>query len=88
MKPNGPGLSSEPNSKSKPMDFSDTVGIVATSLAALAVMGTGLVWLIRNVVRDEIKKATQPIQPGYRNGGDSLADVARKVQQIADKLGL
>jgi hypothetical protein len=70
------------------MDFSDTVGIVATSLAALAVMGTGLVWLIRNVVRDEIKKATQPIQPGYRNGGDSLADVARKVGQIADKLGL
>jgi hypothetical protein len=70
------------------MDLGDTVGIVATVLGILAVMGTGLVWLIRNVVRDEIKKATQPIQPGYRNGGDSLADVARKVGQIADELGL
>jgi hypothetical protein len=70
------------------VDVGDTVGIVATVLGILAVMGTGLVWLIRNVVRDEIKKATQPIQPGYRNGGDSLADVARKVGQIADKLGL
>jgi len=50
-------------------------------------MGTGLVWLIRNVVRDEIKKATQPIQPGFRNGGDSLADVSSKVDRIIEKLG-
>jgi len=45
-------------------------------------MGTGLVWLIRNVVRDEIKKATMPIQPGYRNAGESLADLAQKVDRI------
>jgi len=51
-------------------------------------MGTGLVWLIRNVVRDEIKKATQTIQPGFRNGGESLADVAAKVDRISEKLGL
>jgi len=51
-------------------------------------MGTGLVWLIRNVVRDEIKKATQPIQPGFRNGGDSLSDVSSKVDRIIEKLGL
>jgi hypothetical protein len=70
------------------MDVGDTVGIVATVLGILAIMGTGLVWLIRNVVRDEIKKATQPIQPGFRNGGDSLADVSSKVDQIISKLGL
>jgi len=87
-KPNGPGLSSEPNLKADPVDFRDVVGLVATSLAALAIMGTGLVWLIRNVVRDEIKKATQPIQPGFRNGGDSLADVSSKVDRIIEKLGL
>jgi len=88
MKPNGPGLSSAPNSKGKAVDFGDVVGLVATSLAALAIMGTGLVWLIRNVVRDEIKKATQPIQPGFRNGGDSLSDVSSKVDRIIEKLGL
>ena len=70
------------------MDFGDIVGLIATSLAALAIMGTGLVWLIRNVVRDEIKKATQPIQLGFRNGGDSLADVSSKVDRIIEKLGL
>ena len=69
------------------MDVGDTVGIFATVLGILAIMGTGLVWLIRNVVRDEIKKATQPIQPGFRNGGDSLADVSSKVDRIIEKLG-
>ena len=64
------------------MDVGDTVGIVATVLGILALVGTGLVWLIRNVVRDEIKKATMPIQPGYRNGGESLADLAQKVDRI------
>jgi len=68
--------------------FNEVVGLVATALAALAIMGTGLVWLIRNVVRDEIKKATQPIQPGFRNGGESLADVAAKVDRIVQKLGV
>jgi len=69
------------------VDVGDTVGIFATVLGILAIMGTGLVWLIRNVVRDEIKKATQPIQPGFRNGGDSLADVSSKVDRIIEKLG-
>ena len=68
------------------MDVGDTVGIVATCLGILAVMGTGLVWLIRNVVRDEIKKATMPIQPGYRNGGESLADLAQKVDRLIARM--
>ena len=45
-------------------------------------------WYVRMVVRDEVRKATQPIQPGYRNGGESLADVAANVQRILDKIGL
>ena len=68
------------------MDVGETVGIVATCLGILAVMGTGLVWLIRNVVRDEIKKATMPIQPGYRNGGESLADLAQKIDRIITRM--
>ena len=68
------------------MDVGDIVGIVATVLGILAIMGTGLVWLIRNVVRDEIKKATMPIQPGYRNGGESLADLAQKVDRLIARM--
>jgi hypothetical protein len=68
------------------VDVGDTVGIVATVLGILALMGTGLVWLIRNVVRDEIKKATMPIQPGYRNGGESLADLAQKVDRLIARM--
>jgi hypothetical protein len=68
------------------VDLGDIVGIVATVLGILAVMGTGLVWLIRNVVRDEIKKATMPIQPGYRNGGESLADLAQKVDRLIARM--
>jgi len=70
------------------MDFGDFVGIAATILAALAIMGTGLVWIIRGVVRDEIKKYTMPIQPGFRNGGDSLADVAAQVKLIIKHIGI
>ena len=68
------------------MSFGDTVGLVATCLGILAIMGTGLIWLIRNVVRDEIKKATMPIQPGYRNGGESLADLAQKIDQVIARM--
>ena len=68
------------------MDVGDTVGIVATCLGILALMGTGLVWLIRNVVRDEIKKATMPIPPGYRTGGESLADLAQKIDRIIARM--
>lgn len=36
---------------------------------------------VRAVMRDEIQKATAPIQPGA-NGGLSLPDVARKVSEM------
>ena len=51
-------------------------------------MGAGLVWLIRNVVRDEIAKATMSIQPGYYNSGESLGDISKKVSRIMDHIGL
>ena len=43
---------------------------------------------ISAVVRAEIGKATQPIQPGYRNGGESLADVAHTLKRIAEASGI
>jgi hypothetical protein len=40
------------------------------------------------VVRDEIAKATKSIQPGYRNHGQSLADVAVKVDKLIAHIGM
>ena len=70
------------------MGLADYVGLIATVLAILAIMGAGLVWLVRNVVREEIAKATKSIQPGYRNGGQSLADVAIKVDALIEYVGM
>ena len=70
------------------MAFADYVGLTATVLAILAIMGASLVWLVRNVVRDEIAKATKSIQPGYRNGGESLADLAHKVDRLIKHVGM
>lgn len=38
--------------------------------------------MIKRVVREELEHYTRPIQPGYRNGGQSLADVAAKVDEL------
>jgi hypothetical protein len=70
------------------VNIGDIVGLVATVLGIMAIMGAGLVWLVRNVVREEIAKATKSIQPGYRNHGQSLADVAIKVDRLIEHVGL
>jgi hypothetical protein len=70
------------------MELTDIVGLVATLLAIMAIMGAGLVWLVRNVVREEISKATKSIQPNYRNHGQSLADVAIKVDRLMQHVGM
>jgi hypothetical protein len=70
------------------MTLADYVGLVATVLAILGIMGAGLIWLVRNVVREEIAKATRSIQPGYRNGGQSLADLSHKVNRLMENAGM
>lgn len=64
------------------------VGLIGGVLTIIAGVVAALMWYVRTVVRDEIHKATQSIQPGYRNGGESLADVAHVVRRIAEKIGL
>lgn len=64
------------------------VGLIGGVLAILVIVTGALMWYIRIAVRDEVGKATRPIQPGYRNGGQSLADVAELVKQIAKKMEL
>lgn len=43
---------------------------------------------IRGIVSDEVRRATQPIQPGYRNGGESLADVSATLQALCKHVGM
>ena len=70
------------------MSASEWVGAIGGVLGILVIIVGALMWYVRVVVRDEVSKATRPIQPGYRNGGESLADVAHIVKRIADKIGL
>lgn len=68
------------------MAWTDVVGIVVASLTALAFILGALMWFIRAVVRQELEKYTKTIQPGYRNGGSSLADISAKLDELASKL--
>jgi hypothetical protein len=70
------------------MSLNDWVAVIGGVLAIFVVIVGSLMWYVRTVVRDEVRKATQSIQPGYRNGGESLADVAANVKRILDKIGL
>ncbi len=38
-------------------------------------------------LKKDIEKMTQPIQPGYRNGGESLADLAHEVRRMSRAMG-
>ena len=39
-------------------------------------------------LKKDIEKMTQPIQPGYRNGGESLADLAHEVRRMSRAMGV
>lgn len=68
------------------MAWTDAVGIAVGIITALALLLAGLFWLIRSVVRQEIERYTRTIQPGYRNGGSSLADISAKLDELASRL--
>ena len=70
------------------MSPNEWVALIVGLLAIASGLVAGFSWVTRAIVRDELTKATQPIQPGYRNGGESLADVAHTVKRIAEKIGL
>lgn len=70
------------------MQPNDIVALIGGVLGILVVVVGSLMWYVRVVVRDEVSKATKPIQPGYRNGGESLADISDMVKRIAKQIGL
>lgn len=76
-------------------DITDIGAILGVVVAATGLLGLWLRWYdkrqetrIRSIVRDEVATATKPIQPGYRNGGESLADVAALVRELARRAGI
>ena len=70
------------------MSPNDWVALIGGVLGITVVIVGALMWYIRIIVRDEVSKATRPIQPGYRNGGESLADISDMVKRIAKQVGL
>jgi len=70
------------------LDIGD-IAIYLSALIAFAavVAGTSKVWSksLRKIVREEIEIATAPIHP-KSNGGLSLADVARKTEDLETSL--
>ena len=78
-----------------PNGWGDVLAIFGVTAAVLAVID----WRIRahidnrlldfrDLVRSDIEKATKPISPGYRNGGESLADLAHEIRRLRDHLGI
>jgi hypothetical protein len=66
-------------------------GVVAVIAAVFQVVRLASAKFTREVteiVREEIAKATQPIQPGYRNGGESLADISHNIARLLEHAGL
>lgn len=62
-------------------------GAVAAALASVAAIIWGIVrFAVLKPLDRRIKEATQPIQPGYRNGGSSLYDIAAKVRGLDERL--
>jgi len=86
----------DPNSNG--WDITDLASILGLLVAVCAVVAS--IWKlfqmaaekfareVREIVKDEIATATLSIQPGYRNGGESLADLAHAVKAIAAKQGV
>lgn len=78
------------------MEHVATIAATVTGvLTSLGLLWTGgrRVWkahtsVIREIVQDELERFTKPIQPNFRNGGHSLADVAHNLQRIQKHLGI
>lgn len=81
-------------------DFAvDTWGEILVVLGIIGIALGILDWRIKQSVyshmqsvakdlKEDIQKMTQPIQPGYRNGGESLSDLAHEVRRVAKAMGV
>lgn len=68
------------------MQPNDWVAFVGGTLAIAGVLLGVMGWYIRITVERVVRQSTQAIQPGWRNGGKSLTDVAEKIDRIEARL--
>lgn len=66
-------------------DVSAILGLVALACGMLFTVSKIWMKLLRTIIREEITEATAPIHPSA-NGGLSLADVARKTNQLETQM--
>lgn len=67
-------------------EFIKEAGAVAAALGSIAAVIWGVVrYAVLKPLDRRIKEMTKPIQPGYRNGGDSLADLSSKVTELTNR---
>lgn len=64
------------------MTLVESLSVVSLALGIIAILGK---WFIVAPIKNYIKEQTYPIQPSA-NGGRSLADVARAVNRIEQRL--
>lgn len=71
------------------MEYADSIkeaGAIAAALGSIAAVLWAVVrFAVLKPLDKRIKEATRPIQPGYRNGGESLADIASKVKDLTER---
>jgi len=70
------------------MSIGEIVGLVLGILSILVILAGATAWWVKQTVRNEIAAFTRPIQPGYRNGGQSLADVAYRLERLERHFGV
>ena len=74
------------------LDFTDVAGLLTLAIVIAGIVGGAMRWYGKRVQKkaDELEarivtlilETTRPIQPGYRNGGESLADVAETTRTL------
>ena len=76
-------------------DIVDAGELTAFIIASAAIIRAVALWTrkmlrveIGYVMDEKLTHYTQPIQPGYRNGGESLADLAHLMKRMALHVGI
>lgn len=66
----------------------EIAGLILAILSIVAIGLSAMAWWVKQMVRNELATFTRPIQPGYRNGGDSLSDVSQRLRRMEAHMGI
>ena len=78
-----------------PNGWGDVLAILGVASVVLAVVDWRIrmhidkrLLTVRDQLRDDIEKHTRQIKAGYRNNGESLADIAHELRRVRAHLGM